>query len=273
MDQLAGYKRIIYEGLFEAVEGGVPRDTAAILVDQKYGAALLADAKKRSITTCLPLEKSGQAEFDYEYGEDFGKHLDEAAPTFAKVLVRYNPDDDADVNEEQRLRLKVLSDYAHAEGYRFMFELLVPGTTAQLGSVDGDTRTYDVALRPGLAGRAIEELQDDGIEPDVWKLKGMDDSEAALKVVAQVRSGGRDNVGVIVLGRGEDEARVREWLTVGARTEGVIGFAVGRTVFWKPLVDYKDGATSRPESVSRIAATYAGLHALFTGERARAQGE
>ena len=60
---------------------------------------------------------------------------------------------------------------------------------------------------------------------------------------------------------------------MGARTEGVIGFAVGRTVFWKPLVDYKDGATSRPESVSRIAATYAGLHALFTGERARAQGE
>ena len=133
--------------------------------------------------------------------------------------------------------------------------------------------TYDVALRPGLAVRAIEELQDDGIEPDVWKLEGMDDSEAALKVVAQVRSGGRDNVGVIVLGRGEDEARVRGWLAVGARTEGVIGFAVGRTMFWKPLVDYKDGATSRPESVSRIAATYAGLYELFIGERAKAQSE
>ncbi len=123
VEKLTAYKRVIYEGFLEALDQGVPVETAAILVDQKYGEELLADANKREITTCTSVEKSGQPEFDFEYGDDFGRHLREASPTFAKVLVRYNPDGDAQMNETQRLRLKVLSDHAHSAGYKFMFEL------------------------------------------------------------------------------------------------------------------------------------------------------
>ena len=269
VEQLAGYKRVIYEGFLEALEKGVPRETAAILVDQKYGEELLADANKRGITTCTSVEKSGQPEFDFEYGENFGQRLQDASPTFAKALVRYNPDGDANANENQRRRLKILSDYAHSSGYKFMFELLVPATESQLESVGRDLHAYDLNLRPELTEGAIAELQQAAVEPDVWKLEGMDDPEAARSVVAQARAGGRDSVGVIILGRGEDENRVHDWLTIGAQTEGVIGFAVGRTVFWKPLVDYKDGAISRAEAVSRIAGTYQVLYKLFIDARAR----
>ena len=87
--------------------------------------------------------------------------------------------------------------------------------------------------------------------------------------VEQARSSGRNDVGLIILGRGEDEERVREWLSTGAKTEGVVGFAVGRTVFWQPLLDYKDGKTSRAEAVSRIAGTYQGLFELFLESRAK----
>lgn len=269
VEELAAYKQIIYEGLLEALENGVPAERVAILLDQKYGKEILADAKERGIVTCAPVEKSGQAEFDFEHGDDFGRRLKEASPTFAKALVRYNPDGDEGVNGIQRERLRILSDFAHSEGYKFMFELLVPATEPQLESVQEDLHAYDIRLRPNLTVRTINELQEIGIEPDVWKLEGIDDTDAARRVVSQAKAGNRDNVGVIVLGRGENETRVRDWLTTGAQTEGVIGFAVGRTVFWQPLMDFKDGKTSRADAVDRIAETYQGFYRLFIDARAR----
>ena len=46
------------------------------------------------IITACPAEKSGQDEFDFEYGEDFARHIEAFDPTFCKVLVRYNPEGD-----------------------------------------------------------------------------------------------------------------------------------------------------------------------------------
>ena len=270
VEKLAAYKRVIYEGFLEALDLGVPVETAAILVDQKYGEQLLANARERGITTCTSVEKSGQPEFDFEYGDDFGRRLEDAAPTFAKTLVRYNPEGDSTSNQNQRQRLKVLSDYSHSAGYKFMFELLVPATEGQLESVGQDRHAYDLKVRPQMTVRAIEELQGAGIEPDVWKLEGMDDRDAASSVVAQATADGRDKVGIIVLGRGEDGQRVQDWLAIGAQTPGFIGFAVGRTVFWQPLVDYKDGSISRAEAVSRIARSYQRMYLVFVGARSAA---
>ena len=271
VEQLSAYKRVIYDGFLQAIGGRVPVESSAILVDQKYGEAILADAKDRGVTTCTSVEKSGQPEFDFEFGEDFEKRLKDSSPTFAKVLVRYNPEGDGASNQRQRERLKLLSDHARKAGYKFMFELLVPATDAQLESVARESHAYDLRLRPRLAVQAIDELQEAGIEPDVWKLEGMDDQEAARSLVAQARSGGRGQVGLIILGRGEDADRVRHWLTIGARTEGVIGFAVGRTVFWQPLLDYKEDRISRAEAVSRVAGTYGELYQIFV--EARSGGE
>ena len=267
VDQLTAYKRVIYEGFLRAIEQGVPRDTAAILVDQKYGEDLLAEARGMGFTTCVSVEKSGQAEFDFEYGENFKQRLQDASPAFAKVLVRYNPEGPSEANQRQAKRLKVLSDCTHSVGIKLMFELLVPATESQLAALAQDKTAYDLEERPPLTVRAIKELQDSGIEPDVWKLEGVDNPEAARAVVAQVRSNGRTGVGTIVLGRGEDESRVLHWLSIGARTPGVIGFAVGRTVFWQPLVGFKDGAMSRDDAVAQIADTYQKLHRHFVGSR------
>ena len=89
--------------------------------------------------------------------------------------------------------------------------------------------------------QAIEELQNAGVEPDVWKIEGLDRREDCERIVAAARRGGRDNVGCIILGRGEDDSKVREWLAVAASVPGFIGFAVGRTDFWQPLVGFRAG--------------------------------
>ena len=176
--KIAAMKQVIYDGFKAALAGGVPKAKAGILVDEQFGADILRDAAKHGYVTACPAEKSGQDEFDFEYGDDFARHIEAFRPTFCKVLVRYNPEGDAAMNRRQAERLKRLSDYLHSGGpSRFMFELLVPATPAQLERSGGDKKEYDRELRPELMVRAITELQDAGIEPDVWKIEGIDRPE------------------------------------------------------------------------------------------------
>jgi myo-inositol catabolism protein IolC len=267
--QIAAAKQVIYDGFKAALGAGVPREKAGILVDEQFGAAILRDAAKHGYITACPAEKSGQDEFDFEYGEDFAKHIEMFNPTFCKVLVRYNPEGDKALNRRQSDRLKRLSDYLHTKGQsKFMFELLVPPEQAQLDRLRGDKKAFDREVRPGLMVRAINELQDAGVEPDVWKIEGLDSRADCEKVVAAARRGGRDNVGCIVLGRGEDDKKVREWLVTAAHVPGFIGFAVGRTTFWDPLVDWRAKKTTREAAVAEIARRYREWVDIF--EKARA---
>jgi myo-inositol catabolism protein IolC len=254
--QVADAKKVVYEGFRLAVEKGVPKAKAGILVDEQFGAAVLKDANQHGFTTACPAEKSGQDEFDFEYGEDFAKHIEAMNPTFCKVLVRYNPEGDRALNQTQASRLKRLSECLRKSKRLFMFELLVPAEKAQLDKLKGDKHAYDLEVRPGLMVRTIQELQDAGVEADVWKIEGLDRKEDCSKIVAVARRGGRDKVGCIVLGRGEDDKKVREWLRVAAAVPGFIGFAVGRTTFWDPLVSWREKKIKREEAAAEIARRY-----------------
>jgi 5-dehydro-2-deoxygluconokinase len=254
--EVAAAKQVIFDAFKAAVAGGVRKERAGILVDEEFGAAILRDAREQGFITACPAEKSGQEEFDFEYGADFARHIEEFQPTFCKVLVRYNPGGDGALNRRQASRLKQLSDCLHTSGRLFMFELLVPPRPAQLESLGNDKRAYDLRLRPTLMVQAIHELQDAGVEADVWKIEGIEQKEGCQKVVAAARRGGRDRVGCIILGRGEDDAKVRQWLTTAAGVPGFIGFAVGRTTFWDPLVNDRAKKITREAAVAQIAASY-----------------
>jgi myo-inositol catabolism protein IolC len=268
--QIAAAKQVIYDGFKAAVAAGVPKEKAGILVDEQFGAAILRDAAEQGYITACPTEKSGQEEFEFEYGEDFAKHIEAFNPTFCKVLVRYNPEGDKELNRRQSARLRRLSDYLQG-GRRnlFMFELLVPPEKAQLDKFKGDKKAYDVELRPSLMVQAIQQLQDAHVDPDVWKVEGLDRREDCEKVVAVARRDGRDRVGCIVLGRGESDKKVHEWLTTAAGVPGFIGFAVGRTDFWEPLVNYRANKTTREDAVAEIARRYREFVDVFESARVK----
>jgi myo-inositol catabolism protein IolC len=262
--EIAAAKQVIYDGFKAAIAGGVPQEKAAILVDEQFGAAILRDATANGFHTACPAEKSGQDEFDFEYGDEFAQHIEAFRPTFCKVLVRFNPGGDRALNERQTKRLKRLSDYLHSKCKSlFMFELLVPPEKEQLAQVGGDKNAYDLQLRPALMVKAIEALQAAGVEPDVWKIEGLDHREDCEKIVAAVRRGGRDKVGCIVLGRGENDVKVHEWLEVAASVQGFIGFAVGRTDFWQPLVEWRAKKMAREAAVAEIARRYQEFAEIF----------
>jgi myo-inositol catabolism protein IolC len=262
-ERVAASKAIIYEGLLAAVAGGVDKERTGLLVDEQFGAAILRDARARGFLTAAPAEKSGQHEFDFEYGDDYARHIEAFSPTFCKVLVRYNPEGDAAMNHRQAARLRHLSEYLHRTGRKFMFELLVPAEQAELEELHGDKRAYDRSRRPRHMVDAIHELQDAGVEPDVWKIEGLDRTEDCAAVVAAARRAGRTGVGCIILGRGEDEAKVESWLSTAAGVPGFIGFAVGRTTFWDALVGWRDGRTTREAAIAQVARRYARWCQLF----------
>jgi 5-dehydro-2-deoxygluconokinase len=267
--EIAATKQVIYDAFKAVVAGGLPKDKAGILVDEQFGSAILLDAAKHGYSTSCPAEKSGQDEFDFEYGEDFGKHIEKFNPTFCKVLVRANPEGDKTLNDRQGARLKRLSDYLKKANRKFMFELLVPAEKAQLDKVGGDKKKFDLEIRPGLMVKTIHMFQDAGVEADVWKIEGLDHKEDCAKIVAAAQRGGRDKVGCIILGRGEDDRKVREWLGVAAPVKGFIGFAVGRTTFWDPCVDWRNKKINREAAVAEIARRYKEWCDLF--EKARAK--
>jgi myo-inositol catabolism protein IolC len=260
-------KRVIYDGFRYALGGDLPVDTAGLLLDEEFGADILRDANRNGYITAVSTERSGAPEFDFEYGSAFAAHIAAFHPTFAKALVRYNPEADAGVNARQTARLKQLSDSCRKVGQRFMVELLVPPTRAQLAQSGVDQKAYDQVIRPALMLQTIGALQDAGVEPDIWKIEGFDRREDYEHIVAMCRRGGRDEVGCIVLGRNADEQRVASWLTTAASVPGFIGFAVGRTTFWNAVADYVNHRTTQHEASLRIARRYREWANVFDAAR------
>ena len=192
---IADAKHLIYEGMAQAVAAGAKAGVTGVLVDEQFGGSIPAEARAAGLMLAMPVERSGQNMFDFQYGQDFPKHIESFDPDFIKVLVRYNPEGNAEENREQLGKLKQLADWLHANDRRFLFELLVPAEDAQLAAVGGDSERYDAELRPELMRRTIAAIQDFGIEVDVWKIEGVDRRQDCEMLVAQARSGkGREGV-------------------------------------------------------------------------------
>jgi myo-inositol catabolism protein IolC len=257
-ERIADAKHLIFEGMLKATEEGLEPGTSGVLVDEQFGAptGMPAEAKERGLLLSMPVEKSGQDEFDFQYGDDFGEHIKQFDPNFSKVLVRYNPDGDAKMNDRQRERLERLGRWLHENDRKYLFELLVPAEEFQLEKVGGDTDRYDAELRPELLRRTIRELQEGGVEPDIWKIEGVDSSEDCDSIAKTARRDGRDGVVCVVLGRGADDDKVDHWLRQGAPVQGYAGFAIGRSIWWDALKGFLDGNIEREDAAQQVADNY-----------------
>lgn len=271
--KISDAKHLVFEGLLQALEEGAEAGVTGGLVDEQFGApsGIPQAAREHGLKLAMPVEKSGQNEFDFEYGDAFGEHIEKFDPDFSKVLVRYNPDDpDVEMNQRQLERLKRLADWLHEHDRKFLFELLVPATDDQLASVDGDNDRYDAELRPELMRRAIEDIQNAGIEVDIWKIEGVDERSDAEMLAEQTRAGGRDGVVCVVLGRGASDEKVDHWLREAAPVEGFVGFAIGRSIWGDPLKAFLDGSAEREDAARQIGDNYMRFVKVYEEAEAKA---
>src|SRR5215211_2068426 len=201
VESIADAKEVIFEGLERAARAQGSAAGLGALVDERFGAPrdLPRRIKRAGITLAMPVERSGQREFEFEFGTRFGEHIERFDPDLAKVLVRYNPAGDPAINRRQAERLARLSRWLRERDRRLLFELLVPPEEDQLRRVDGDRQRYDAELRPSLMRAAIAELQEQSVEPHIWKLEGLERRSDYETVATQCRANGRDHVACVVL--------------------------------------------------------------------------
>jgi myo-inositol catabolism protein IolC len=263
--RIADAKMVIYEGFENALAGGVDSETSGVLVDEQFGTEIARRATTANHILAMPAEMSGQNEFDFEYGDEFGAHIERFGPTFCKVLVRFNPEGDGAQNARQTGRLKQLSDWLHHHDRKFLFELLVPAEPPQLEGVAGDPGRFDTEIRPHLMRTAIATLQESGVEPDVWKIEGVGAREDCEAIAEQCRMAGRDHVGCVVLGRGADTPAVDGWLRTASGVSGYQGFAIGRSIWWEPLKAFVDGSLARDTAAQQIGANYRRFIDVYKG--------
>lgn len=264
-EKLESAKQLVWAGVQRALDEGAPKDSVGVLVDEEMGAQVAREAKKMGVKLAMPVEASGQNVFDFEYGDEFGSHIEEYDPDFSKVLVRWNPADDEGDKELQGERLSRLGNWLHENGRRFLFELLVPATEAQLALVGGNTAAYDVEVRPYLTLQAIHEIQQAGVEPDIWKIEGLDRVESCRLLSELIRRDGRDGVVAVVLGRGADNDKVDHWLETGAPVRGYSGFAIGRSIWSNEVRAWNEGEIDHDEAIGSIAANFRRFIDVYEG--------
>jgi 5-dehydro-2-deoxygluconokinase len=105
--------------------------------------------------------------------------------------------------------------------------------------------------------QSIENIQNFGIEVDIWKIEGVDTREDAEMLSEQTRKGeGRENVKSVLLGRGASDDKVDHWLQQAAGVDGFIGFAIGRSIWWDALKGFLGGDLERRAAAEQIADNY-----------------
>jgi myo-inositol catabolism protein IolC len=257
-DQLASM-RAAKSLVFAAVEG-VPGTQPAgcrlgVLVDEQLGADVARKARSAGFELAMPVEVSGSDRLAFEYGDDFGEHIEEFDPDWVKVLVRFNPADAADLQQAQIAVLKQLNDWTAQKGRRWLLELLVPPTRAQLAGHE-DQSLYDEEARPELTAGVITTLTTAGVHPSIWKLEGFETAGGAELVLDTIKSSPGPQGECIVLGRNAPQWHLDHWLDVAAGLPGYAGFAIGRSIWNEPLADYLGGKKDQAATQERVAARY-----------------
>jgi 5-dehydro-2-deoxygluconokinase len=253
-------KEIVYQGFLLVANEVSDHASYAILADNEYSARILNDARRKGFTIAMPIEKSGQDEFQFAEKE-WKEQIERVKPHIVKALVRYNPRGDAAMNRRQLARLASVADYCHRTHRLFLFELLVPPTSAQKKSYG---ERYDAALRPALATEAIAAIQA-VVDVDIWKIEALpaEDWRAAIRAADTTQRPTRPVF--IVLGRNAPTTTVENWLRDAAPHEDIVGFAVGRTVFEKPLERYIAGDIGKEIAARQIASSFRHFSTVWRG--------
>ncbi len=249
-------KRLAFDGFLLARDQSASvRQFGALLIDEQYAAPLVASAMQAGLAVGTPAEKPGA--FPLAWTSDpFSAAL---TGVFVKVLARYHPDDDAEVQAGQWTKLDALQAWCRGAGKPLVLEVLV--TRRQEPEEE-----FEASGRPGMLAAFIAEAYRRGLTPDFWKLEGTPTPEGARTIDAAIaaHAGCRQ----IILGKGADRSTIDRWFAACAGSATASGFAIGRSVCWEPSAAYLSGAASSGEAAAAICRNY--LQLVDVWERSRA---
>jgi myo-inositol catabolism protein IolC len=255
LDRMRAAKSLIFAAAQRVVGTQPAGSRLGILVDEELGADVARHARAAGFELAMPVEVSGADRLAFEYGDEFGEHIETFDPDWVKVLVRFNPADPADLQQAQTAVLRRLGDWVASHRRRWLLELLVPPTREQLAEHE-DQALYDEEARPKLTVEVITSLTGAGVYPSIWKLEGYETTAGAQLVLDAVAASPGPPSECVVLGRNAPQRQLDHWLDIAAPLEGFVGFAIGRSNWQEPLADYLAGRQDEAATEQRIAERY-----------------
>jgi myo-inositol catabolism protein IolC len=267
--ELESAKVAVLESLDAIPHTLAAKESLGFLVDEEYGGHAASLASERGVYLAMPIEASRTPILRLQYPADYQARFERFNPQAVKALVYHNPADAPARKKEQLDLLRTIGSFAQEQGRDYLLEILITPTQDQLAAAGGDMAGFRANIFPRLLIDSMTEMQEYRIEPDIWKVEGLDTVEDTAAVGAQATADGREHVRCIVLGSGESQAKVNGWLANAAAVPAFSGFAIGRTVWHQPLGDMLAGRVARNAAIETMARSFAGLISAFGRDNSR----
>jgi 5-dehydro-2-deoxygluconokinase len=258
-DRIAEVKGLVLDAFLQARERSHEvRQYGALLLDNQYASAAMADAMGRGIPVGAPVEKAGVFPLEWER-EPF--HAMSRGNSFVKVLVRYRPEWPEADREGQWAKLLELQAWCRGEHIPLLVEIIIM-------KAGEDEHEFEHHGRPTMLAGLIREAYSRGLVPAIWKIEGTASRDGAVQVDAAIRE--RPEPRQLILGKGAGPEAIASWFDAAAGLPSTAGFAIGRSVFMEPGSDYLLGRRSASETRDAIAERYlAFVNGWCARERAR----
>ena len=238
--RITEFKSLVFEG-FKKVATERPDLPLALLVDPQYGADILQDSAYASYSVGAPIEQAGSYPVEWLCGEELHEHLlSRPSEWFIKVLWHYHTDLPAAEKERQLIQLKRLEEICQLLDRRLMLELILPAHLSQ------DCNAM---------AAAIDEVYEAQITPFWWKIMALDTKMEWQHVTAALDRHDSE-AGIIVLGKNAPLETFPAWFKTLRSTPHTCGFAIGRSIFWKPWESFISGSMAPDEIPSIIEKNY-----------------
>src|SRR4051794_11049852 len=175
-ERIRDVKRLAMQGFALARErSDAVRDFGALLIDEQYSSAVIADGLNNGLAVGTPAEKAGAIPLAWAT-DPFSAALTGA---FVKVLARYRRDDNAGTVAGQWARLEALQAWCRGVRKPLVLEVLV----ARKQEPEDE---FESAGRPAIIADFIGEAYRRGLTPEFWKIEGTLAPEGARTIDAAV---------------------------------------------------------------------------------------
>lgn len=255
-ERIPEVKRLAFDGFLLARErSAAVREFGALLIDEQYSSAVIADAMKAGLAVGTPAEKAGAIPLAWA-SQPFAASLTGA---FVKVLARHRPDDDPAVQAEQWRKLEALHTWCRAARKPLVLEVLVARTHESEDE-------FEASGRPVILAGFIAEAYRRGLTPEFWKIEGTRSPAGAQIIDAAIAA--NPECRQIILGKAADLSTIDSWFAACAASVTASGFAIGRSVFWEPSAAFLSGKMASTDAAAAIANTYLALVSAWDRSRA-----
>lgn len=246
--RIAEVKNLVFEAFAAARERSEEAARyGVLLLDTIYGAAAVERARAAGIPVGTPVEKAGV--FPLEWQSD-PFYEGQAGNSFVKVLVRYRPEWERAVRNDQMRKLLELQSWCQAQGVVLLVEVVIMRR-------DEDETQFEEIGRPRLLAAMVRESYRQGLVPGIWKIEGTTSVEGAAMIDAAIRE--RSGPRQLILGKGADRATIAKWFAAAAPLPSTAGFAIGRSVFWAPGQAYLTGRMQSADAIEAMTSAYLSL--------------